>query len=82
MKTWYTDQSAEMVHERLKSYTDKMCEDLFPCFVLTHSGFNRMDESTRFITGKDEIKIVLHLRPISEARVIDDQLQNFQKRIK
>jgi hypothetical protein len=71
---WYTDQSAKMTHDRLKLHMDKMCAELFPGFVLTHTGFNRMDEGQRFNTGRDEIKVVLHLRPIGEAAFIDERL--------
>jgi len=72
--TWYKDESAKMTHDRLKLHMDKVCADLFPGFTLTHTGFHRMDESMRYNTGRDEIKVVLHLRPIGEAAFIDEQL--------
>jgi hypothetical protein len=71
---WYKGDTAKAVHERLKVHTDQMCADLFPGFTLTHTGFNRMDECDRFNTGRDEIKIVLHLRPIGEVAFIEEAL--------
>lgn len=71
---WYKDESAKMTHERLKVHMNRMCEELFPNFVLTHTGFNRMDDGQRFNTGRDEIKVVLHLRPIGEAALIEERL--------
>lgn len=71
---WFKDESAKRTHERLKVHMDKMCAELFPSFTLTHTGFNRMDESQRFNTGRDEIKVTLHLRPIGEAAFIEEAL--------
>ena len=71
---WFKDESAKRTHDRLKVHMDKVCAELFPSFTLTHTGLHRMDESQRFNTGRDEIKVVLHLRPIGEAAFIDEAL--------
>ena len=65
---WYTDKFAEDVHRVLRDKTNPICAELFPGFILSHAGFNR---HTDLCTGRDEIIIKLHLRPMGEAMITD-----------
>ena len=64
---WYTDEAAKRTHAAIEAAIKPICEQMMPNHLFTHMGINRDD-----ITN--EIVIKLHLRPIGEARQINERL--------
>ena len=62
MSTWYTDEYAKAVHEKIKTQLAGAFAEITPGYELSHIGVNR-DFAT------DEVRIVLHLQPSIHRRL-------------
>jgi hypothetical protein len=69
------DWHARLAFEAIKDRLGPLLAEVFPDFQLTHCGFERRPEGLRFIDGRDEIQVKLHLRPIGEAYAIQTRLE-------
>jgi hypothetical protein len=76
-KEWFSprDAAAKATFDAFQEAIGPVVADLLPTFRLTHIGFNRMPDDMRFSTGRDEIQVTLHLRPLGEAYAIQTSLE-------
>lgn len=74
---WFSpkDSAARATFDAFQDRIGPLVADLLPSFRLTHIGFDRMPDDVRFVTGRDEIRVVLHLRPLGEAYAIQAHLE-------
>lgn len=70
-KVWYTDPQAEATFKAFEQQIDPLIAKLLPSFRMTHIGMKRHENRE---TGKEEIQVVLHLRPLGEAYEINERL--------
>lgn len=74
---WFSprDREARIAFERVQAEIGPLLGNVFPDFRLTHMGIHRRPADMKFIDGRDEIQIVLHLRPLGEAYAIQARLE-------
>lgn len=74
---WFSlnDQHASIAFERIRDAVGPLLAEVFPDFRVTHVGINRRPDKEVFIDGRDEITLVLHLRPLGEAFAIDERIK-------
>ncbi len=70
-KVWYTDPQAEATFKEFERRIGPLVAKLLPSFRMTHLGMKRNES---WEAGKDEIQVVLHLRPLGEAYEINERL--------
>jgi hypothetical protein len=68
---WFNDAAAERTHAVLSEEMNRVCQKLFPGFILSHTGMYRDEEIP-------EVQIKLHLRPI---RLVVEQDKQINQRI-
>lgn len=76
-KRWFSprDEHARLAFEAIRDRLAPLLGEVFPDFALTHCGFHRRPDGLRFVDGRDEIQVTLHLRPIGEAYAIQSRLE-------
>ncbi len=76
-RQWFSprDRASRMAFEALQERIGPLIADLFPDFRLTYCGFNRRPDDLRFVDGRDEIQITLHLLPLGESWAVEARLR-------